>query len=146
MAFLPQFVSPSEAIVPQLVVLGSICVVLNTLVDVVAGLPPIVCSSRVLPEQRVHGCSPARPESRWWVWVRFWCSLGENHRTESTKSGNSADFLQQPFERCHSVTYATPLLRSVGHAYTNTKTHIPTRTDFIPSCVTAALPPSSAEG
>ena len=36
MAFLPQFVSPSEAIVPQLVVLGSICVVLNTLVDVVA--------------------------------------------------------------------------------------------------------------
>lgn len=36
LAFLPQFVSPSEAMVPQLVLLGSICVVLNTLVDVVA--------------------------------------------------------------------------------------------------------------
>jgi threonine/homoserine/homoserine lactone efflux protein len=36
LAFLPQFVSPSEPLVPQLVMLGSICVVLNTLVDVVA--------------------------------------------------------------------------------------------------------------
>jgi threonine/homoserine/homoserine lactone efflux protein len=36
LAFLPQFVSPSEPILPQLVLLGSICVALNTLVDVVA--------------------------------------------------------------------------------------------------------------
>jgi threonine/homoserine/homoserine lactone efflux protein len=36
LAFLPQFVSPNEPLVPQLVLLGSICVALNTLVDVVA--------------------------------------------------------------------------------------------------------------
>jgi threonine/homoserine/homoserine lactone efflux protein len=36
LAFLPQFVSPSEPLVPQLVLLGTICVVLNTLVDVIA--------------------------------------------------------------------------------------------------------------
>ena len=38
LAFLPQFVAPGEALVPQLVLLGSICVALNTLVDVVAVL------------------------------------------------------------------------------------------------------------
>jgi threonine/homoserine/homoserine lactone efflux protein len=36
LAFLPQFVSASEALLPQLVLLGSICVGLNTLVDVIA--------------------------------------------------------------------------------------------------------------
>lgn len=36
LAFLPQFVTPGAALVPQLVLLGSICVLLNTLVDVVA--------------------------------------------------------------------------------------------------------------
>jgi threonine/homoserine/homoserine lactone efflux protein len=36
LAFLPQFVSPSQPLVPQLVLLGMICVALNTLVDVVA--------------------------------------------------------------------------------------------------------------
>jgi threonine/homoserine/homoserine lactone efflux protein len=36
LAFLPQFVSPSEPLVPQLVLLGSICIALNTLVDVIA--------------------------------------------------------------------------------------------------------------
>ena len=36
LAFLPQFVSPSEPSVLQLVLLGSICVALNTLVDVMA--------------------------------------------------------------------------------------------------------------
>jgi threonine/homoserine/homoserine lactone efflux protein len=35
LAFLPQFVSPGEPLVPQLALLGSICVALNTLVDVV---------------------------------------------------------------------------------------------------------------
>ncbi len=36
LAFLPQFVSRGEALAPQLVLLGSICVALNTLVDVIA--------------------------------------------------------------------------------------------------------------
>jgi threonine/homoserine/homoserine lactone efflux protein len=38
LAFLPQFVAPAEPLVPQLVLLGSICVALNTLVDVFAVL------------------------------------------------------------------------------------------------------------
>jgi threonine/homoserine/homoserine lactone efflux protein len=36
LAFLPQFVTPGGPLVPQLVLLGSICVALNTLVDVIA--------------------------------------------------------------------------------------------------------------
>jgi threonine/homoserine/homoserine lactone efflux protein len=36
LAFLPQFVAPGEPLIPQLVLLGSICVALNTLVDVIA--------------------------------------------------------------------------------------------------------------
>jgi threonine/homoserine/homoserine lactone efflux protein len=36
LAFLPQFVAPAEPVVPQLVLLGSVCVALNTLVDVAA--------------------------------------------------------------------------------------------------------------
>ena len=36
LAFLPQFTSPDAPLVPQLVLLGSLCVALNTLVDVVA--------------------------------------------------------------------------------------------------------------
>jgi threonine/homoserine/homoserine lactone efflux protein len=35
-AFLPQFVAPDEPLAPQLVLMGSICVALNTSVDVVA--------------------------------------------------------------------------------------------------------------
>jgi threonine/homoserine/homoserine lactone efflux protein len=38
LAFLPQFVSPAEPLAPQLVLLGSVCVALNTLVDVIAVL------------------------------------------------------------------------------------------------------------
>ena len=38
LAFLPQFVAPAEPLVPQGVLLGSICVALNTTVDVVAVL------------------------------------------------------------------------------------------------------------
>ncbi|WP_250516462.1 LysE family translocator [Caballeronia sp. INDeC2] len=38
LAFLPQFVSPDHTLIPQLVLLGSICVTLNTLVDVGAVL------------------------------------------------------------------------------------------------------------
>ena len=36
LAFLPQFTNPVEPLMPQLILLGSICVVLNTLVDVLA--------------------------------------------------------------------------------------------------------------
>ena len=36
LAFLPQFVSRAEPLVPQLVLLGGICVALNTIVDVLA--------------------------------------------------------------------------------------------------------------
>lgn len=36
LAFLPQFVSPGEPLVPQLAALGGICVSLNTMVDVIA--------------------------------------------------------------------------------------------------------------
>jgi threonine/homoserine/homoserine lactone efflux protein len=36
LAFLPQFVRAGEALLPQLVLLGSICVALNTIVDVIA--------------------------------------------------------------------------------------------------------------
>ena len=44
LAFLPQFVQPSEPVVPQLVLLGTICPTLNTLVDVVA----VLSSARLL--------------------------------------------------------------------------------------------------
>ena len=36
LSFLPQFVSPAEPLAPQLMLLGSICVALNTFVDVIA--------------------------------------------------------------------------------------------------------------
>ena len=38
MAFLPQFVSAGQPLLPQLVLLGIICVALNTFVDVMAVL------------------------------------------------------------------------------------------------------------
>jgi threonine/homoserine/homoserine lactone efflux protein len=44
LAFLPQLVGASEPVVPQLVLLGTICVTLNTLVDVVA----VLSSARLL--------------------------------------------------------------------------------------------------
>ncbi len=44
LAFLPQFVQASEPVVPQLVLLGAVCVFLNTLVDVVA----VLSSARLL--------------------------------------------------------------------------------------------------
>ncbi len=50
LAFLPQFIVPGEPVIPQLVMLGSICVALNTLVDVVA----------VLAADRVLVSGPAR--------------------------------------------------------------------------------------
>lgn len=47
LAFLPQFTSVSAPLVPQLVLLGSICVALNTLVDVAA----VVGAHRLLQSQ-----------------------------------------------------------------------------------------------
>ena len=44
LAFLPQFISPAEPVVPQLVLLGTTCVVLNTLVDIAA----VLWSARLL--------------------------------------------------------------------------------------------------
>ena len=44
LAFLPQFTSPSELLAPQMVLLGTICVVLNTAADVVA----VLTASRLL--------------------------------------------------------------------------------------------------
>lgn len=50
LAFLPQFVSPGEPMIPQLVLLGTISVTFNTLVDVVA----------VLAAERLLRSGPAR--------------------------------------------------------------------------------------
>jgi threonine/homoserine/homoserine lactone efflux protein len=47
LAFLPQFVSATQPLVPQLVLLGSICVALNTIVDVVA----VFAATRLLKSQ-----------------------------------------------------------------------------------------------
>jgi threonine/homoserine/homoserine lactone efflux protein len=44
LAFLPQFVSPALPVVPQLIAMGMVCVVLNTLVDVVA----VLAAARIL--------------------------------------------------------------------------------------------------
>lgn len=50
LAFLPQFVAPGQALAPQLVTLGSICVALNTGVDVLA----VFAAHRVLQSGTVR--------------------------------------------------------------------------------------------
>jgi threonine/homoserine/homoserine lactone efflux protein len=55
LAFLPQFVVPAEPLIPQLVLLGSVCVALNTLVDVVA-----VFAAQRLLESSTAGATRAR--------------------------------------------------------------------------------------
>ena len=62
LAFLPQFVAPTEPLVPQLVLLGSLCVALNTLVDVIAVLAaqrllesPVARAARARLMTRVSG-------------------------------------------------------------------------------------------
>lgn len=50
LAFLPQFVSPAEPVAAQLVLLGTVCVSLNTLVDVIA----VFAADRVLGTERVR--------------------------------------------------------------------------------------------
>jgi threonine/homoserine/homoserine lactone efflux protein len=60
-AFLPQFVSAGEALAPQLLLLGTICVALNTAADVVAVLASAhLVGSRAVRERilrRVSGCT-----------------------------------------------------------------------------------------
>ncbi len=50
LAFLPQFTSPAAPLAPQLVLLGSICVALNTLVDVVA----VFAANRLLESEALR--------------------------------------------------------------------------------------------
>lgn len=50
LAFLPQFVSPAEPLVPQMASLGTICVGLNTLVDVLA----VFAADRLLRSRAVR--------------------------------------------------------------------------------------------
>ena len=50
LAFLPQFVAPGEPLVPQLALLGSICVALNTLVDVIV----VLAAHRLLQSGAMH--------------------------------------------------------------------------------------------
>lgn len=50
LAFLPQFVQPSQPLVPQLALLGTICVALNTMVDVVA----VFSAARLLKSRAAH--------------------------------------------------------------------------------------------
>lgn len=59
LAFLPQFVSPGEPLAPQLVLLGSICVALNTLVDVIA----VFAAERLLQSGAAQAARAAR--ARW---------------------------------------------------------------------------------
>jgi threonine/homoserine/homoserine lactone efflux protein len=56
LAFLPQFVSPSDPLIPQLVMLGSICVALNTLVDVIA----VFAADRLLKSGAARAARAAR--------------------------------------------------------------------------------------
>jgi len=50
LAFLPQFVKSAELILPQVMLLGSICVLLNTLADVLA----VFAANRLLDTGIVH--------------------------------------------------------------------------------------------
>ncbi len=50
LAFLPQFVAPSEPLVPQLLLLGSICVSLNTMVDLIV----VLAAQRLLASGVAH--------------------------------------------------------------------------------------------
>ena len=64
LAFLPQFTSPNAPLAPQMALLGSVCVVLNTFVDVVAvmGANRLLASSAARTTRarlltRVSGCT-----------------------------------------------------------------------------------------
>lgn len=51
LAFLPQFADPAQALAPQLALMGSVCVVLNTLVDVIA----VLAAARLLQSGVLKG-------------------------------------------------------------------------------------------
>jgi len=57
LAFLPQFASPADPLIPQLFMLGGICVAMNTLVDVVA----------VFAAHRLLESGPARAARARWL-------------------------------------------------------------------------------
>lgn len=59
LAFLPQFIAPSQSLPPQLILLGSICVAPNTLVDVLA----VFAAHRLLESGSVRAAR-ARPMNR----------------------------------------------------------------------------------
>lgn len=69
LAFLPQFVSRAEPLVPELVLLGSICVSFNTIVDVVA----VFAAARLLKSQAARA---ARARLLTWVSGVTLVSLG----------------------------------------------------------------------
>ena len=50
LAFLPQFVSPAGSLVAQLAILGTICVLMNTVVDIVA----VYAAARILESARAR--------------------------------------------------------------------------------------------
>lgn len=56
LAFLPQFVSPDVAVIPQLAVMGCVCVLLNTLADVLA----VLGAHRLINSNLTH-----RGKTRW---------------------------------------------------------------------------------
>jgi hypothetical protein len=57
LAFLPQFTEPREALVPQVVLMGILCVMLNTLADIAA----------VLAAHRLLASGPARAARERWM-------------------------------------------------------------------------------
>lgn len=65
LAFLPQFVTPGEAVAGQLALLGSVCVLLNTAVDVLA----------VLSAQRLLQSGPARAARARWLTRASGCTM-----------------------------------------------------------------------
>ncbi|HMS06595.1 MAG TPA: LysE family translocator [Burkholderiaceae bacterium] len=65
LAFLPQFVAADQAVAPQLLVLGTVCVALNTGVDVVA----------VFAAERLLRSSAARAARAKWLTRASWATM-----------------------------------------------------------------------
>jgi threonine/homoserine/homoserine lactone efflux protein len=72
LAFLPQFLVSGPSVVMQLVVMGTVCVVLNTLVDVAAYWGLSACSSRRQRAGSARDCSTRRRGSHSSVWGCMW--------------------------------------------------------------------------
>jgi threonine/homoserine/homoserine lactone efflux protein len=76
LAFLPQFISPDASLAPQLVLLGSICVALNTLVDVIA----VFVADRVLQSDTARNARArllARVSGLTMVGLGAWLALAQ---------------------------------------------------------------------